>query len=308
MHKRLGLIVVAVIFSLVGRGHIARAGGAERQRADNAGIGRVLLVKTWQEFRLTIRQGRAGGGWIVVVDRPGGDQPMPFGISMAASVPTDAYLLSGGRVLVEADEGEGSRGAELMIVDAMAGRPIDHMYANAPSVSPDGRYLLFERRNVRDEEDHVGSVLLLYVTAKLPADNRTTSANSFLDIGAPVYPDYFRASGVYAIPRGSTEGGGRLVSRRPIWIDGRRAVFAYARSGRVSLVMLALDDAGHVSAVTERPLDAESFMKPSPVTASELLDVEEIKIVSDSGSATRVRLRLGPADSVRVRWVDVDVP
>jgi hypothetical protein len=85
-------------------------------------------------------------------------------------------------------------------------------------------------------------------------------------------------------------------------------VFAYARSGRVSLVVLALDKTGRVSTVTERPLDAESFMKPSPAAASDLLDVEEIKIVSASGDAARVRLRLGPADNVRVRWVDVDLP
>jgi hypothetical protein len=88
----------------------------------------------------------------------------------------------------------------------------------------------------------------------------------------------------------------------------RRAVFAYRHRSDVSIVMLVFNGSGEVIQVTERGLDAVSYMRPRNTPGSERLKVESIEVLSASPNSATVRLTLGPREDVSVRTVDIEVP
>lgn len=156
------------------------------QQNDASTAGHVLITNSWPHTKLTLVSAGTAKPWRVVIDHLDTTQRTEFDLSRAITVPSNTYMLRNGRILIQADEGPGGHGAELAIVDPDAGRELEHLFVKSPSVSPDGRYVFCERQNRKPEDDHVGSVLLLYDVMKTPAANRTASSEPIVDIGIPV--------------------------------------------------------------------------------------------------------------------------
>ena len=315
---------VVLLGALFGPGH-ALVVRAQVIRWNFFEPGDLLVTKAWPTMRLTIKGGSDRGHWLVSVQFADTDRPSEFDIAATTLRPSEAYLLRDDLVAVECDAYEDTGVGELVLLNVRTGEMFEHIYEKMPTVSPDGRYLLFERQNARFEEDHVGSVLLLYDVTKTPKQNRPAfkgpgeptpipipstklfDPEEHVSIGVPAYPNYFRKAVVYKVPLGSAEGGGTLMMPRPEWVDDHHVVFGYRQGAKVLVVMLTIDEGGTVARVTEKALDVDSYGRPGSVPAIERVKIEEIKLVSAGEEATRVRLRLGPAYEVSVRWVDVDL-
>ena len=286
--------------------------GQARSAAQSGQAGEVLLTKVSPPYTLTVTTNTAGAGWFVRFQRDGAGTPQTVGPFFSGVRPADVNLLVRDQLAVRCDEGPNSSLSEVHIINLRSGREIEELETSYPSVSPDGRYLLFERVNRRFEEDQVGSVLLMYDVNKASAENRTRAADSrrlYQDTGIPVFPDYFRFQGVYTIPEDSVEGGGELISKNPVWADATRAVFGYRRNSKVSLVMLTLNEAGQMVQSSERPIDAVQYMKADPdAPASDRMRIENIAVTSVSNSTVSVRLTFGPTAQVRQPYLDLDLP
>ncbi len=260
------------------------------------------LERTWSAVRVVIKQADHRLSWNLTVQRDA-QTAQTFGPFSAGVPPTDLYALRSGTLIAVECNGGGLL-VEVLLIDAVSGQDVETLYVQRASPSPDARFLAYERANRRIEDDHVGSVVLLYDTLKSPAQNRTPAADSFLDAGVPVFPEFFRSNALYVslINAGFTPG--QMLSK-PVWIDARRFVFGYRQSGDVSLVLVSLDDHGTVSQVGQRALDPVTIMKPGERSAMRLR-IEDISVLS-TDVEPMVRVTFGRFDDVRVRTLDITV-
>jgi hypothetical protein len=289
----------------VGIGAASAPGGFSAAQTFDLGGKAVLLQRDWPDLTLKIYSNGPARSWTGVATSVDGRQ-VDFDVAMAISRPTEVYRLRGNRVLIRSDDGQ--IGSEFSLVNLSSREETEHIYAKRATVSPDNLHLVFERPLKRPEEDHVGSVILWYDLAASAEGGRSRREHDFLNVGVPVYPNYFRESGQFTVALEVGRLPGRVLSDRPVWLTDSTMAFGFADHGQAALVILDFGAPTQLPQLIERPLDAVRLIKSPHVPAVDLLRIEEIKVIEWDGKRPRVlRLRLGPVNDVLVRWLDVDI-
>lgn len=181
------------------------------------------------------------------------------------------------------------------VVDLAAQLVVDQFLVSRPALSPDGRYLAYQRFQPRGSQDE--DVLLLYdVSATAPLNRVPSNARgleeAMRDAGLPVFPEWHSANRTYTGRSGVPGAPIETLRSGVVWSSNTGFVFLAGRGGpadrNASLAIYHVEVRGG----GQRPI-----VRSQTIDASKLTDAN-IKILDCAGSTCEVQIEWAPAPSL----------
>lgn len=134
----------------------------------------------------------------------------------------------------------------ISLVNIESGKLLDSFYCFSPSVSPNKKYIAFEKVFPAHFNANVSAEYMLYNLQKSPQENRQvgTSINNKIDVGTAIYPPGSRNTLGDNL---SIAGRARhtMLSDTYYWSAGSsRVAFADRSGGKLSIVLVHLEESG----------------------------------------------------------------
>ena len=206
------------------------------------------------------------------------------------------------------------------IVDLGAELVVDQFLVSQPSISPDGRYLVYGRfqpSHSRDED-----VLLVYDVGSSGQSNRLPSSargmeEAMRDVGLPVFPEWHTVNQKYR-GRRDTPGAPTETLRSPaVWATDTDFVFLAGRGGAadpdasLAIHHVHLRGGGQPPVIRAQTIDANrlidlgAYGDPRPASGAPLLHARDIKILDCAGSPCQAQIEWVPAQGLRAPTLHV---
>jgi hypothetical protein len=159
---------------------------------------------------------------------------------------TEVCALADGRLVIFGDAGYG---ANLSLVDEAHSQYLDTFLAHYALMSPDRRWIVYEKFYPRSTELPSSSEYLLYDLAKSPADNRAPGAGlaENTDMGAAIYPVGWKNESGDNIGAPENQQHGFIAPF--FWASDSNAIlFADGFMGKRNFVLVTIDEDAHTTA------------------------------------------------------------
>jgi len=194
--------------------------------------------------------------------------------------------------------------SHVFLIDPAAERPIDEFMVHSRSLSPDRRYMAFER-GIPNGAAIADSVCLVYDAEQPPIAN-SMDAELGIFRGLAVYPRENRQTQRYYAADSSRDAH-RFVSPMT-WISSTQFAFVDLFQNRASVVLVDVTSGLRAPRMTETPVDAETVVDeatlPRYLTPASALFISSIQMMSTDQQVT-LRLHLRPERWLRSSFVDV---
>jgi hypothetical protein len=145
------------------------------------------------------------------------------------------------------------------IVNARTGELVDRFGAYKSQISPDGRYIVYERETSNGVL-LTDAVYLLYDLARPPSENRMSNSGA-VDAGIAVYPTENRTEGAYTVPRDLTTAHERMSPF--VWLTPTAVAVVDRVANDVTVVFVDLAEGSSRMKVLESRVDPSSILNSS---------------------------------------------
>jgi hypothetical protein len=210
-----------------------------------------------------------------------GDSTAKINLPAVVNKIEEVCPLSDGRFVVF---GHSGYSASVDIIDSTTATLIDDIWGFSPAMSPNQRWLVYRKFYPRHTDEAVSDEYLLYDLTKTPAQNRPPgiALDDHWDVGRAIFPlgQKNLAGDNIGVPENQQHS---CRSESFLWAPDSRAVaFADSVQGKLSIVLVGVDENGNTTASVRTisiaevcgPATHEGSLPSLDITASEL-EVEQ---------------------------------